>query len=233
MIPAGSLLAQWQAARDAEEKQQLADAGAEAARPRPRRPTQGQPGRGAAIASSPRSAARCLPRRIASRAVATKRRRKTPRRPRDWGLDPALFGKHPDGDGRSMPRACACRRRRCIEVRLPADLVGGLRVRRDRRARSTTGAEGSVQLQVLTQAAQVGCSRATPSRATALDRAIAVSSRADRRARRQRGAEAHRGGVRRVPPAVPGGAVLHEDRAGRRSRHAHAVLSRRRSPARG
>ena len=67
----------------------------------------------------------------------------------DWGLDPARFGKHPDGsarDGASLYVHAPS----VIEVRLPADLAVGSEFVTTGVLDKDTGAEGSVQLQVLT-----------------------------------------------------------------------------------
>src|SRR5262249_54481164 len=62
-----------------------------------------------------------------------------------YGTDPALFGKHPDGQPIDRESLCV-RAPAVIEMRLPADLVAGSEFVTtgvlDRRA----GAEGSVQL---------------------------------------------------------------------------------------
>ena len=65
------------------------------------------------------------------------------------GLDPALFGKHPNGS--ALPAANLCvRAPSLIEVRLPADLVEGCEFVATATLHRETGAEGSVQMQVLT-----------------------------------------------------------------------------------
>jgi hypothetical protein len=65
------------------------------------------------------------------------------------GLDPALFGKHPNGS--ALPAANLCvRAPSVLEVRLPADLVEGCEFVATATLHRETGAEGSVQMQVLT-----------------------------------------------------------------------------------
>ncbi|MSU28261.1 MAG: DUF1592 domain-containing protein, partial [Pedosphaera sp.] len=65
------------------------------------------------------------------------------------GLDPALFGKHPNGS--ALPAANLCvRAPSLLEVRLPADLVEGCEFVATATLHRETGAEGSVQMQVLT-----------------------------------------------------------------------------------
>ncbi len=66
-----------------------------------------------------------------------------------WGLDPALFGRHPDG--RSIDAASLCvRAPSIVEIRLPADLVAGCEFVATGVIDQGTGAGGSVQLQALT-----------------------------------------------------------------------------------
>ena len=64
-----------------------------------------------------------------------------------WGLDPAVFGKHPDGKAIDPASLCV-RAPSAIEVRLPADLVQGRELVATGHLHPATGAEGSVQLQV-------------------------------------------------------------------------------------
>ena len=65
------------------------------------------------------------------------------------GLDPALFGTHPNGAKVSAGSLCV-RAPSVIEVRLPADLVEGCEFVATGTLHKETGAEGSVQMQVLT-----------------------------------------------------------------------------------
>ncbi|MFN9413908.1 MAG: DUF1592 domain-containing protein [Pirellula sp.] len=68
-----------------------------------------------------------------------------------YGLDPALFGKHPlgrDVEGRDVEANSICVRAPVtLEVRLPADLVQGAELVVQGRLHPTSGDEGSVQLQ--------------------------------------------------------------------------------------
>ncbi|MEX1026889.1 MAG: DUF1592 domain-containing protein [Candidatus Paceibacterota bacterium] len=66
-----------------------------------------------------------------------------------YGIDPALFGKHPDGDDVAANSLCV-RAPSSIEVRLPASLADGAEFVVDGRLHPTSGNEGSVQLQVTT-----------------------------------------------------------------------------------
>jgi len=66
-----------------------------------------------------------------------------------FGLDPAQFGKHPNGS--TVDAASLCLQApQVIEVRLPADLASGAEFVATGTLHAETGKEGSVQLQVLT-----------------------------------------------------------------------------------
>src|SRR6185436_4063421 len=65
------------------------------------------------------------------------------------GLDPAQFGKHPSGSAIDAASLCV-RAPAVIEIRLPSDLVAGYEFVTTGVLDKTTGAEGSVQLQLLT-----------------------------------------------------------------------------------
>jgi Protein of unknown function (DUF1592)/Protein of unknown function (DUF1588)/Protein of unknown function (DUF1587)/Protein of unknown function (DUF1585)/Protein of unknown function (DUF1595)/Planctomycete cytochrome C len=67
----------------------------------------------------------------------------------DWGLDPALFGKHPNGAKVNETSLCV-RAPSVIEVRLPADLAEGCEFVATAALHKETGREGSVQMQALT-----------------------------------------------------------------------------------
>lgn len=64
------------------------------------------------------------------------------------GLDPAMFGKHPNGSTVDPASLCV-QAPTVIEVRVPADLVEGCEFIASGTLHRETGAEGSVQLQVL------------------------------------------------------------------------------------
>jgi hypothetical protein len=142
LFPAGSLLARWQSAATAEEKERLAD--------------QVQ----ALLASGP-PAAKDAPDTLLYRQLVSIRgplagaARKTPgRRPEaadgsSWGLDPARFGGHPDGQAIDPASLCV-RAPSLVEVRLPAELAEGCEFVTTGVLHARTGAEGSVQLQVVT-----------------------------------------------------------------------------------
>jgi len=67
----------------------------------------------------------------------------------DYGIDPALFGKHPDGDDVAANSLCV-QAPSLVEVRLPASLIDGAEFVVEGRLHSSSGDEGSVQMQVLT-----------------------------------------------------------------------------------
>jgi hypothetical protein len=66
-----------------------------------------------------------------------------------WGLDPTLFGKHPNGSAVESASLCV-RAPSILEVHLPADLAAGYELVTTGVLDKESGAEGSVQLQVLT-----------------------------------------------------------------------------------
>ncbi len=152
-IPAGSLLALWQAAGSAPEKQALAGEFEKLLRTGPP-PAKDSPDA-------------VLYRQLTSLAgplVAGARRaepRASPLSPRGgegagpagggtaWSLDPALFGRHPDGTAIDPASLCV-KAPSVLEVRLPADLVAGAEFLTAGSLHPGTGAEGSVQIRVTT-----------------------------------------------------------------------------------
>jgi hypothetical protein len=145
VIPAGSLLARWQATGSADEKQKLAGELESLL-------VNGPPGdkdhpdailyRQLASLGGPLfSAARAG---AGDRDVVGE----ASTRPSEWGLDPAAFGRHPDGSPVDAASLCVSAPS-IITVRLPADLVAGCEL-------VTTGVlhasapQGSVQLAVAT-----------------------------------------------------------------------------------
>jgi len=80
------------------------------------------------------------------------------------GVDPSLFGKHPDGRAVDAGNLCV-QAPSVMEVRLPADLVAGSEFVTTGLLEKESGAEGSVQLQVLTSK-PAGASRLVASAAT-------------------------------------------------------------------
>jgi hypothetical protein len=67
----------------------------------------------------------------------------------DWALDPALFGRHPNGESIDAASLCV-QAPSVLEIRLPVELVEGCEFVTTGLLHRETGAEGSVQIQVLT-----------------------------------------------------------------------------------
>ena len=146
VIPAGSLLAQWQAATTAEAKEKLAiDV---------QRLLTGDP---QAVKDSPDAQLRRqlsslsgpLFRSLSSSRTQAATKSPTPNKTRtEWGPDPALFGRHPNGQGIEPENLCV-KAPSIIEIRLPADFAEGCELVTSGVLHKETGKEGSVQLQVL------------------------------------------------------------------------------------
>lgn len=68
--------------------------------------------------------------------------------PEVWGVDPALFGKHPGGGPVDANNLCV-QAPSVLEIRLPADLVEGCELVATGMLDPKSGTEGSVQLHVL------------------------------------------------------------------------------------
>ena len=150
VIPPGSLLARWQTTDKPAEKQQLAMA------------VQKLLASGPAIGAHKNTADVRLYRQLASlggplfmRAwprVARELRNEASSpadRRSNIGLDPVLFGKHPNGSAIEGASLCV-QAPSVIEVHLPADLAAGTEFVTVGSLHPQTGGEGSVQLQVLT-----------------------------------------------------------------------------------
>jgi hypothetical protein len=69
--------------------------------------------------------------------------------PSAYGLDPALFGKHPKSGEVAATSLCVLAPS-VVEVRLPSSLIAGAEFVTTGRLHAATAAEGSVQMQVLT-----------------------------------------------------------------------------------
>ncbi len=145
VIPAGSLLAKWQASSSAEERLKLA-------------------GDVQTLLTSAAPAKKDLPDALLHRQLTSlggplfnNSKRETRNDPKllaspvtnAAGLDPALFGKHPNGSAIAAANLCV-QAPSLIEIHLPADLVAGYEFVTTATLDKTTGAEGSVQLQLLT-----------------------------------------------------------------------------------
>jgi hypothetical protein len=149
VIPAGSLLARWQSAEKPAEKQELAIAvqklltngpGADVDEKHPDVVLYKQ----LASLGGPLFM-RAWPHVAAARRDAKNSAPDTGGR---IGLDPTLFGKHPNGSAIDAASFCV-QAPSVIEVRLPADLAAGAEFVATGVLHPETGAEGSVQLQVL------------------------------------------------------------------------------------
>ena len=157
ILVAGSLLFKWQADASAEEKQRLAGEvqklllgdGAGLAKDAPdavlyrkltavNGPLLGAIMRGSPAARDASAPTSLSPDQNRLTSAAT-----------NWGVDPARFGKHPDG-AKVDARSLCVRAPSVIEVRLPADLFAGCEFVTTATLHKETSAEGSVQMQVLT-----------------------------------------------------------------------------------
>ena len=154
VLPTGSLLAKWLSSGSAEEKQKLAGELQKLLA-----------GGAAGLAKDAPDAV--LYRQLTSlngpllnSILRSSRREEAPTKTRkdqslvtssatSWGLDLALFGKHPTGAKVGASSLCV-RAPSVIEVRLPAELVEGCEFVATGALHKETGAEGSVQMQVLT-----------------------------------------------------------------------------------
>jgi hypothetical protein len=150
VLPAGSLLAKWQAASSAEEKQRLAEelqqlllSGATGlAKDSPDAALYRQLGslHGPLLNSVFVSGAR-----ISAQTSAPGGRAGSAA----WGLDPARFGRQPNGPDVN-PTSICIHAPSVLEVKLPADLVDGCELVTTGTLHAEAGAEGSVQMQILT-----------------------------------------------------------------------------------
>jgi hypothetical protein len=153
VLPAGSLLAKWQSASTSDEKRpfaerlqklllegpaQLATDSPDAALHRQLTAFNGPLLSPALRGSRPGEATR--PIRNPQSAI---------RNPHDFGLDPALFGRHPNGAAVEERSLCV-RAPSVLAVRLPADFADGVEFVATARLHAATASEGSVQMQALT-----------------------------------------------------------------------------------
>ena len=75
-------------------------------------------------------------------------------RKQQWGLDPALFGVHPKGEGEVAAPSLCVQAPSVIEVRIPADLVQGYELVTAGVLHPTGREKGSVQLRILARKPQ-------------------------------------------------------------------------------
>jgi len=155
VIPQGSLLAKWQATDRPEEKQKLADAvrqllvgGPPAEKDAPDAALYRQ----LASLGGPLFAGATLakPATENARPDAATDNAATDAQDSSWGVDPALFGRHPNGSAIDEASLCV-QAPAVVQIRLPADLVAGSELVTEAVLHDPTGAEGSVQVQVLTE----------------------------------------------------------------------------------
>jgi hypothetical protein len=149
VVPAGSLLARWQAADKAKEKQDLAAA---LQKLLTSGPAAGADEKHPDVVSYRQLTSLGGP--LFARAwpsVAANLRKKVDPAPNEgrMGLDPGMFGKHPNGTAIDAASLCV-QAPSVIEVRLPAELVAGAEFVTTATLHPQTGHEGSVQAQVLT-----------------------------------------------------------------------------------
>jgi hypothetical protein len=143
-IPGGSVLARWLAAHDSEEKERLARAVQDLLTkgpPADRNHPDAQLRRHLVALGSPLFA-RVQPKKSALAA--------RPDGATAPGVDPALFGKRPDGSAIEATSLCL-QAPSLVEVRLPADLYAGAELAAVAVLDDRSGAEGSAQVQLLTQ----------------------------------------------------------------------------------
>ena len=151
VIPAQSRLATWQAAKNADEKRKLADDVQKLLTSAPPEPKDSPD---AALYRQLTSLGGPLFAKFQSSPLAPREESRTPVRPereaRDnaFGVDPALFGKHPNGSLVDAASLCV-RAPSVITFRLPADLVAGWELVTTGTLDKDTGGEGSVQLDVI------------------------------------------------------------------------------------
>ncbi len=144
VLPSGSLLARWQLAEKSAVRQELADGLQNLLTSPPPASTDVSPD--AALYRQLASLAGPL---FAGPSFAKTAPRNPKAEPSTWGLDPSSFGKYPSG----APIGAASlftRAPSVIAVRLPADLVANSEFVTTGSLDPTSGAEGSVQLEVLT-----------------------------------------------------------------------------------
>jgi hypothetical protein len=143
-IPGGSVLARWQAETRADEKRKLADLVQKLL-----------------VAGPPAEAAHpdaVLYRQLASLGGPLLAQARRDRRSAgdhrvgggDWGVDPALFGRHPDGSAVDAASLCV-QAPSIVEVRLPADLAADCELVAGVALAPKSGGEGSVQALVLAE----------------------------------------------------------------------------------
>jgi hypothetical protein len=156
-IPAGSLLAKWRDARDAGERQSLAQNIKKLLESGPPSPPQsadavvyrqllalGGPLLRLALENDPRQP-----------PAAESAKPAAPSNDHAWGVDPTLFGRHVDGSAIAAGSLCV-RAPQSIAVRIPADLAAGSELVASAALDAKSGREGSVQVTLSTTAPDQG-----------------------------------------------------------------------------
>ncbi|MEX2169261.1 MAG: DUF1592 domain-containing protein [Pirellulales bacterium] len=145
IVPTGSLLAKWQASADPQERNQIAE--------ELQRLLIG--GAAGLVADAPDAVLYAQLTSLSGPliSVARKALRENQDEPAaidaTYGLDPEVFGKHPNGGSIDSTSICV-RAPSLIEITLPADLVEGYEFVASCRLHTESGVEGSVQAQALT-----------------------------------------------------------------------------------
>ncbi len=157
VIPAGSLLAKWQSTQNSEEKLKLAQAmqtllisSVPAVKDSPDEKLYQQLSSLSGPLFAKFRSARNSRRGQTPTSASKTQDLATSAAPKATGLDPAAFGKHPNGSAIDAESLCV-QAPSVIEIRLPADLVAGAEFVTSGILDPKTGAEGSVQLQALTR----------------------------------------------------------------------------------
>lgn len=160
VLPAGSLLAKWQSSGDTEQKRQIAEAvqalliggAASVAKDDPdsilfRQLTS----LNGPLLSGILRAATANRDHVLSASLSESFEDGNPETNRALGLDPALFGQHPNGAAAINATSLCVKAPSVIELRIPADLAEGCEFVATATLHKETGAEGSVQMLALTQ----------------------------------------------------------------------------------
>jgi hypothetical protein len=152
VVPAGSLLARWQASESAEEKTKLADDVQHLLTSDPSAQKDSPDGvlyRQLTSLGGPLFGGMLRAKSDPTPSLSPTGGEGARRAGEGAGLDPAQFGKHPNGSAIDAASLCV-RAPAVIEIRLPADLLAGYEFVTTGLLDKITGAEGSVQLQLLT-----------------------------------------------------------------------------------
>ncbi|HUY34306.1 MAG TPA: DUF1592 domain-containing protein [Pirellulales bacterium] len=155
VVPAESLLAKWQTAEDAVEKNNLADAVRKLLTSGPPEPNDSADAvlyRQLTSLGGPLFSG--MLKGVLANAGGQKAAPATTEEPRgeatagEWGADPSLFGRHPQGGTIDAASLCV-HAPSVVAMRLPADLVAGCELVATGVLDQEAGLEGSVQLQVV------------------------------------------------------------------------------------